>query len=165
MFQRRPDPSFRPIRCDLNHFRFLIVNTRVPRSTKVQVAKVRALYEADTTGIQAHFSAIERIVTDFIAAGEKDEITHALLASQIEENHRLLNLLTVGHPQIEIVAQICGKRGGTTKLTGAGGGGCTISLLPAELSDGEVADLIAELERSGFECFTSSIGGQGFRID
>lgn len=165
VFQRRPEPFFRAVSCDLNRFRFLIVNTRVPRSTKEQVGNVRALVEADAPKIQAHFDAIERIVNDFIALGEGGELTQPVLARQVEENHRLLNLLGVGHPQIEEVARICRERGGATKLTGAGGGGCTVTLLPTEMTDLEVAELVKDLEKHGFECFTSSLGGSGFRID
>jgi mevalonate kinase len=165
VFQRRPEPSFRAVRCDLNRFRFLLVNTRVPRSTKEQVGNVRALFEADTATVQGHFDAIERIVRDFIALGESGTLTRSVLAQQVEENHRLLNLLGVGHPQIDEVARISRSRGGATKLTGAGGGGCTVTLLPTEMTDAEVAELVKELEAHGFECFSSSLGGDGFRID
>lgn len=165
VFKKLPEPTFRSIRCDLNRFRFLLVNTRVPRSTKALVGKVREQFEADPPAVQTQFDAIEEIVQEFIALSDKDQLTEPVLARQIEANHRALDTLGVSHPQIEKVARICRAHGGTTKLTGAGGGGCTVSLLPGDMTEQAEARLVDELEAEGFECFRSSIGGHGFTVD
>lgn len=44
-------------------------------------------------------------------------------------NHELLCSLGVGHPSLTIVCQQSREAGFASKLTGAGGGGCAITLL------------------------------------
>jgi mevalonate kinase len=44
-------------------------------------------------------------------------------------NHHLLNALGVGHQALEDVLQTSAEMGFACKLTGAGGGGCAITLL------------------------------------
>ena len=58
-------------------------------------------------------------------------------------------------------AQVCAEarvEGLPTKLTGAGGGGCLFSLLR---TSSETAPLQRRLRRRGFECYTTTVGGQG----
>ena len=45
-------------------------------------------------------------------------------------NQYLLGAIGVSHPAIEDVCLITKQHGFTTKLTGAGGGGCVFTLLP-----------------------------------
>ena len=47
----------------------------------------------------------------------------------IEENQMLLNKLGVGHPKLDELCSVTEKFGLKSKLTGAGGGGCAITLL------------------------------------
>lgn len=167
VFRKLPEPSFQHIACDLNQFRFLLVNTRVPRSTKEQVANVRRLLEADRVHIEEFFREIDGIASSFIDTSNQQALSEEKLASQVARNHEILNALGVGHPQIERVALICRQYGATTKLTGAGGGGCTLSLLPNSLSDAALTQLVAELEgqQNDFQCFVSAVGGAGFRVE
>jgi mevalonate kinase len=49
----------------------------------------------------------------------------------MHENHRHLAALGVSHPALEdIKEKLRAQYNLTTKLTGAGGGGCTVSLIP-----------------------------------
>ncbi len=50
-------------------------------------------------------------------------------------NHNLLNALGVGHDALTKVHQISASHGFANKLTGAGGGGCSITLLPSSPID------------------------------
>ena len=45
-------------------------------------------------------------------------------------NHHLLNALGVGHSSLDGVCQVVDQFGLTGKLTGGGGGGCAIALIP-----------------------------------
>lgn len=44
-------------------------------------------------------------------------------------NQQLLNFIGVNHPAIDNVCHITAKYGFHSKLTGAGGGGCVLTLL------------------------------------
>ena len=47
----------------------------------------------------------------------------------ITRNQRHLVNIGVSHPELDRVVDECDRRGFTTKLTGAGGGGCAFSLI------------------------------------
>jgi mevalonate kinase len=79
-------------------------------------------------------------------------------------NHALLNALGVGHAALERIVAVTRAHGLTTKLTGAGGGGCAITLLPHATSAATVAAVRAELEGSGFDCWDVTLGAEGARI-
>lgn len=61
----------------------------------------------------------------------RDKLLSAL-AALITENHAYLVALGVSHPALEAIrAQTAAEPYGlTTKLTGAGGGGCAVTLIP-----------------------------------
>lgn len=99
-------------------------------------------------------------------------------------NHGLLVSLGVSHPKLEKIRSVGDELGiGETKLTGAGGGGCAITLLHAEDSDDtsttpdgkanqkrDIADRLAEFkgrlqsEKNGFEIFQTTLGGPGVGV-
>lgn len=70
----------------------------------------------------------------------------------------------VSHASIETVLRTTLKYKLSSKLTGAGGGGCVLTLLPTLLSNIVVDKVVAELEPCGFECFIAVIGGEGVEI-
>ncbi|XP_061762494.1 mevalonate kinase isoform X2 [Nerophis ophidion] len=107
--------------------RILLTNTKVPRSTKVLVARV------------------------------KEKINKELI--DINQHH--LNVMGVGHPTLDTLCQVTLARGLHSKLTGAGGGGCGITLLRPETESVVVQSTIQDLKDRGFDCWETSIGGPG----
>lgn len=89
-----------------------------------------------------------------------------------------LAALGVGHPALDEVAAAFGPLGLATKLTGAGGGGCALTLLPPEEGDGEAEDggtavasaaafrreAVARLTARGFDVFETRLGGAGVML-
>ncbi|TDH65321.1 uncharacterized protein CCR75_000700 [Bremia lactucae] len=163
--QTLPDFSFQRLQCSLHKFHFLLINTCVSRSTKDQIDKVRKLYEFDHERVQGQFHSIQQIVDKFVALSERRVLSEEVLGQLIERNQQNLVDFGVGHPQLDRVARICKRFNGATKLTGAGGGGCAVSLLPRSLSHKDLATLISQLEAKGFECFASSLSGPGLIRD
>ena len=53
---------------------------------------------------------------------------------------------------------------GWTKLTGAGGGGCAITLLRPETSRADIKELDAKIVEAGFEQYRTTLGGDGVGI-
>ena len=94
-------------------------------------------------------------------------------------NHHLLCALDVSHPSLDAVFKVSKSEGLSCKLTGAGGGGCAITLLPLEeirateckngsgelwssaVATSAVERLKMTLEELGFEAFESSLAGDG----
>lgn len=156
-------PSVRPIP-DFPRLPLLLIDTRHPRSTAVQVAKVSALRarqpgltDAILDGIaQATASALEGI-----SAPSGDALEGMGLLMRV--NHGLLSSLGVSHPLLERVREMVEGEGGWAKMTGAGGGGCAVALVP----DGDpetMVRLTRGLGREGFGCYEVVVGGEGVGV-
>ncbi|GLT94969.1 hypothetical protein SLE2022_126780 [Rubroshorea leprosula] len=151
--------------------KMLITNTKVGRNTKALVAGVseRTLRHPDP--MTSVFNAVDSIskelstviqspASDDISLTEKEE----KLGELMEMNQGLLQCMGVSHASIETVLRTTLKYKLASKLTGAGGGGCVLTLLPTLLSATVVAKVVKELESYGFQCFTATIGGEGVQI-
>ncbi|KAG7030254.1 Mevalonate kinase, partial [Cucurbita argyrosperma subsp. argyrosperma] len=151
--------------------KMLVTNTKVGRNTKALVAGVseRAIRHPDA--MSSVFNAVDSIskelsillqslAHDDMSLTEKEE----QLAELMEMNQGLLQCMGVSHGSIETILRTTSKYELVSKLTGAGGGGCVLTLLPNLLSGTIVDEVIAELESCGFECFIAGIGGKGAEI-
>jgi mevalonate kinase len=154
--------------------KMLITNTKVGRNTKALVAGVSERMLRHPDAMAFVFSAVDSIskeLTTILQAPKPDDLS-ALSVTQIEEkveelmemNQGLLQSMGVSHTTIETVLRTTLKYKLASKLTGAGGGGCVLTLLPTLLSDNVVDKVIAELESNGFQCFIAGIGGNGVEI-
>ncbi|KAJ1560953.1 hypothetical protein HK096_006597 [Nowakowskiella sp. JEL0078] len=131
--------------------RFLLINTKVPKDTKVQVEKVRNLKMMFPNVVNPLLDSVQAIsdsCIDFFSKYEEVSETNMqnIFGNLVNMNHSILCALGVSHPKIEFIRQITMEYGLPSKLTGAGGGGCVISLVPSE---------------NGFECYDTSIGCNG----
>jgi mevalonate kinase len=80
-------------------------------------------------------------------------------------NHRLLDVIGVGHAKIDSVRECCRKYGVTSKITGAGGGGCMLLLLPnAPNQDQIVEQMQSDLVQRDIECMRCSLGVPGLTL-
>ena len=115
-------------------FQFLIVNTQEERNTRVLVEKVSKLKEAS---MQMFDDLIEKmdLCTKSIASILKESKTKDSkfwedLAEQIRVNQDLLEQLGVSTEKLTQVVKVAQNENCAAKLTGAGGGGCAIVILP-----------------------------------
>uniref|UniRef100_A0A0E0QEW7 Mevalonate kinase n=1 Tax=Oryza rufipogon TaxID=4529 RepID=A0A0E0QEW7_ORYRU len=130
-----------------NPIKMLITDTRVGRNKKALVA-VNSISEEVS-------SLVELAANDEIAITSKEE----KLAELMEMNQGLLQCMGVSHSSIETVLRTTLKFNLVSKLTGAEGGGCVLTLIPTLLEK-----VIAELESQSFRCFIVEVGGQGFQV-
>ncbi|GFZ02950.1 mevalonate kinase [Actinidia rufa] len=110
------------------------------------------------------------------------------LGELMEMNQGLLQCMGVSHASIETVLRTTLKYKLATKLTGAGGGGCVLTLIPTRIlflillrncallslngfrntiplqSETVVDEVTAELEACGFQCLIAGIGGKGLQV-
>jgi mevalonate kinase len=148
-------------RYSFKSFRFLLTDSRVPRDTKKLVAGVAEKKLAVSFFVLRVLLILKR--SDHIILQEPAVVEHLLdsiqsisnearralgdpelprdallsaLAALIRENHAHLVALGVSHPVLEAIrTQTAAEPYSlSTKLTGAGGGGCAVTLIP----DGEV---------------------------
>ncbi|KAL1549612.1 mevalonate kinase [Salvia divinorum] len=151
--------------------KMLVTNTKVGRNTSALVAGVSERAARHGSAMASVFKAVDSIsnevvaiiqspVSDDLAITEKEE----KLGELMEMNQGLLQCMGVSHGTIEAVIKTTLKYKLATKLTGAGGGGCVLTLLPTLLAGTVVDKVIRELEECGFKCLTAGIGGRGMEI-
>lgn len=148
LFQRR-DYDKPPLVIPLHSFPelpLLLVNTRQSRSTATEVAKVanlKATHPALTENILNAIGLVTESAHKLLTSPDFDPTSQAslkYLGELVTINHGLLVSLGVSHPKLERIREIIDHTGiGWTKLTGAGGGGCAITILkpqPPALTNG-----------------------------
>jgi mevalonate kinase len=143
----------------------LLTDTKQPRDTKTLVAKVKEFCdrnpERGSTILEEIHSISNWCVNTFNQTTKLTPEITAQLDKNIDKNQALLCELGVGHATLDKVCSITAAHGLHSKLTGAGGGGCAITLLHSDTSEQKVKELIGLLEKEGFECFQVDIGGEG----
>ncbi|KNA17997.1 hypothetical protein SOVF_074730 [Spinacia oleracea] len=151
--------------------KMLITNTKVGRNTKALVAGVseRTLrYPEAMTCVFKAVDSISKELSNIIQTSASNDIAVTEKEDKVEElmemNQGLLQCMGVSHASIETVLRTTLKYKLRSKLTGAGGGGCVLTLLPTLLSSIVVDKVVAELESCGFQCFTAGIGGNGLEV-
>ncbi|XP_063470577.1 mevalonate kinase isoform X6 [Symphalangus syndactylus] len=112
----------------------LLTNTKVPRNTRALVAGVRnrllkfpEIVAPLLTSIDAISLECERVLGEMGEAPALEQ--YLVLEELIDMNQHHLNALGVGHASLDQLCQVTRAHGLHSKLTGAGGGGCGITLL------------------------------------
>jgi mevalonate kinase len=121
--------------------KMLITNTRVGRNTKALVAGVSERMLRHPDAMAFVFTAVDSIskeLTTVLQSPTPDELSVTTLEEKVEElmemNQGLLQSMGVSHATIETVLRTTLKYKLSSKLTGAGGGGCVLTLLPTCMS-------------------------------
>ncbi|KAK4127786.1 mevalonate kinase [Parathielavia appendiculata] len=173
VFQREDygkPPSVRPL-WDFPELPLLLVDTRVPKSTAHEVAKVGRLKNKHPKLVGSILDAVDKVTQasaevlteeDFDTESEE---SLARVGELMTINHGLLVSLGVSHPRLERVRELVDHQGiGWTKLTGAGGGGCSITLLKPGVEKEKLDKLEEQLDQEGFQKFRTTLGGDGVGV-
>uniref|UniRef100_M0R5W4 Mevalonate kinase n=1 Tax=Rattus norvegicus TaxID=10116 RepID=M0R5W4_RAT len=111
------------------------------------------------TSIDAISLECERVLGEMAAAPVPEQ--YLVLEELMDMNQHHLNALGVGHASLDQLCQVTAAHGLHSKLTGAGGGGCGITLLKPGLERAKVEAAKQALTGCGFDCWETSIGAPG----
>ncbi|KAF5381979.1 hypothetical protein D9615_004291 [Tricholomella constricta] len=142
----------------------------VPRDTKKLVAGVGEKKANEPELVNGILKAIQSISDEARRALADPELPRdsllSALSALIHENHGHLVTLGVSHPSLEVIKNTTAAEPYqlATKLTGAGGGGCAVTLVPDDFKAQDLQNLINQLIREGFEPYLTSVGGSGLGI-
>jgi mevalonate kinase len=133
----RPIETFRPGR----PFTLVIADTGIPAPTRQSVADVRALWAADPPRWEASFDEIGALcmqARQLIESGEPGQ-----LGGLMDQNHALLQELTVSSPELDQLVQAARAAGALgAKLSGGGRGGNMIALVSSASAQGVAQALL-----------------------
>ncbi|KAI5818574.1 ribosomal protein S5 domain 2-type protein [Pyronema omphalodes] len=157
---------------DFPELPLLLINTKQSRSTAEEVAKVRSLLESHDEITNLMLDTIDKITMEahsiisspnFSSVPGSPDIVR--LGELIRINHGILVSLGVSHPKLERIRELVDFAGiGWTKLTGAGGGGCSITLLKPNLKPEILQGLEQRLNDEGFQKYETTLGGAGVGV-
>ena len=173
IFRRNdPDPpSVTPL-TRLPKLPLLLVDTRQPRSTAAQVDKVKALKAGHPALTEAILDGIGKVATSALecissAASEGGDAHYALesMGTLMRVNHGFLVSLGASHLRLERIRELVDHADiGWTKLTGAGAGGCAITLFRPDVQDGTLEELDRKFEAEGFGTYKTILGTDGVGV-
>jgi mevalonate kinase len=149
----------------------LLVDTKQAKSTAAEVAKVAMMKKVHPEVTNALLDAVDKVTisaANLITGGDFDDDEEAAqkhLGQLMTVNHGLLVSLGVSHPRLERIRELVDHAGiGWTKLTGAGGGGCSITLLKPDVPKEKLVELEGKLEDEGYQKFETTLGGDGVGV-
>ncbi|NXN47737.1 KIME kinase, partial [Rhinoptilus africanus] len=149
--------------------RILLTNTKVPRSTKILVAGVKEKILKFPAIMNPVLDSIDAIsqecqsVLEAMPANPSPEY-YPVLEELFDINQHHLNVIGVGHPSLDRLCRVTASHGLHSKLTGAGGGGCGITLLRPDTSPQAMEAAKRDLCACGFECWETNIGAPGVTL-
>lgn len=152
-------------------FQLLLVNTKVARSTKQILNNVMVLMQnhtAITDSILITMDLIAESAVRFISEIGHDmnnSVLYQRLGELTDLNQCMLQSLGASHPAINRICTLLQRASLNGKLTGAGGGGYVITIIPPHLSKNVLNDIIEQLNSEGFETVLTKLGGLGVSID
>lgn len=168
MFQRMTNPSQPSIRTTMRNLpplKLLLTNSKIPRSTASlvsNVGKTNGEYPNIVGPILDAMGNVCSTAYQLMIRPVFDEECKAKLKDLASLNHGLLVALGVSHPSLEEIKMIADRENiGVTKLTGAGGGGCAITLVNEDIEEDKIQQVILTYKEKGFECYETSLGGKG----
>lgn len=130
-----------------------IGNSGVPSSTRAMVDGLARLRERKRDLVDESFEAIRALVQNgrlAIEAGDR-----GALGRLMDLNQMLLGGLFLSTPELEHMCGLAREAGAHgAKLTGAGGGGCAVALVPTRATADAV---LAAWRGAGFEGFATSV--------
>ncbi|KAI5286730.1 Mevalonate kinase [Ascosphaera aggregata] len=154
---------------DFPELPLLLINSKQSRSTAAEVAKVANLKRDFPAAVESILSAIDQIgetARDHIRSmGDASAESIDRFGQLFQMNHGCLVSLGVSHPRLERIRELVDHQGiGWTKLTGAGGGGCTIVLEKKNVDPSKLKELYKNLADEGFERYETTLGGDGVGV-
>ncbi|KAK0609324.1 GHMP kinase [Bombardia bombarda] len=164
-------PTITPLSASFPKLPLLLVDTQQPRSTAEQVERVRMLAEEQPTITESILTTIGQLTTSALEVmssssfDSEDDMAIEGLGTLFRVNHGLLVSLGVSHPRLERVRELVDSAGiGWAKLTGAGGGGCAITLFRPTTKDEEMSVLENTLHTEGFRVYKTILGANGVGV-
>ncbi|KAJ3652017.1 hypothetical protein Zmor_018018 [Zophobas morio] len=156
-------------------FTTILINTKLPRDTKRLVSMVAERREKYKSIIDGILNSMDQVSTRALQCMQKINTktlndfellnSYETLGELTDLNQNLLRCLGVSHPKLDEICFVLSNNGLHGKLTGAGGGGYAICLVPPHFDKVVVKKIMEELKLKEFDAVLTDLGGCGVSID
>ena len=144
---------------ELSSAYIVITNSLIQRNTKDIVEKVKKKFDKNPSSTGEIFDNIHNIVLEAEKALMGEDLIE--IGNLMHSNHNQLKLLGVSHDYLDLIGDILKGEGALgSKLTGAGEGGCVISLFDDYYKASKAIELMKERK---FQAFISKFSRDGVR--
>jgi mevalonate kinase len=143
--------------------KFLVTYTNIEHNTKMAIDQIRLLQQKDPKKVEETFAKIGEITKEV----ENELIANkgpnfAYIGKLMNRNQNLLSFLKVSNSNISEITNLALKLGAYgSKLTGAGLGGCVITLGKDEV----LSKLLTLLKQKGYTSFIANMDREGVKIE
>ncbi|MFB5630339.1 MAG: mevalonate kinase [Nitrosopumilaceae archaeon] len=133
----------------------IIVNTKIPHSTKKVVTKVKEFIDKNEKTFsnlcQEENKLIEKVILD-LKTGDLKSIGNAM-----NRNQKYLEQIGVSNEVLRSLIDDANKTAFGSKITGAGDGGCIIAIVDKS----NLEKTLENLQKKNYECFSVQIDSKG----
>ncbi len=139
-----------------NDFSLIIANSNQIHNTKEVVLKVKDFKNRNETWFSEMCEQENKLVNDALSAIKENDLNK--LGSLMLKNQEMLEKINVSTRKLDLLVKEAIKTSYGAKITGAGGGGCIISLVDKS----NLASTLENLKKIS-ECFVAKIDFEGLR--
>ena len=138
-----------------SNFHLVITNSRVPHSTNSVVKKVNHFKEKNESDFSTLCKEESELIKKVIPSLEKNDLRS--LGKIMTNNQEYLEQIGVSNAELRKMIEIANKTSYGSKITGAGLGGCIISLV----DESKIDQTLENLSSKNYECFSVNIDSKG----
>ncbi len=154
--------GFRRISANLDDLEFLIIDTGEAHDTYSMIERVSKFRKNNKELFGELCNSYMQIYQKGLRSIEKNDLHR--LGSLLNQNHELLLTMSISNTIIDKIVEVCNAHGALgTKITGAGGGGCILSLIDRKEQSSE-KKLLERLETLGVKHFFAKVDKFGLRL-
>ena len=146
--------GFNKLDVDLD-FHLIIANSKQTHSTNKVVSKVGEFREKNSDTFLSLCKKESELVNRVKNSLSNNDLKS--LGKDMIENQGYLETIGVSNEKLQAMIDIANKTSYGSKITGAGGGGCIISLTDEQ----NVDDTIKNLQENNYDCFSTKIDSKG----
>lgn len=133
----------------------VITNTKIPHSTKKVVTRVKEFKMKNEKKFLELFSEESKLIDKVISLLKEGELSS--LGQSMIQNQKYLDEIGISNQILRKIIQEANKTALGSKITGAGDGGCIITLVDDSNRENTMKNLI----NSNYECFSVQIDFKG----
>lgn len=136
-------------------FSLVIANSKQTHSTSKVVSKVKRFKEENKKAFSELCENESKLIETVRTALKENDLV--AIGKCMSENQKYLEQIGVSNEKLESMIKIAKDTSYGAKLTGAGGGGCIISLT----DESNIGNTLKKLQENNYECFSAKIDFKG----